>query len=90
MKKAPTSLPLGEFPVALSKEQYPALPRFTVRLGARTTLWQRLKIAVILVVNPMGLNHMLTYEEVLVLSNMVEVHGLVRAVRMVKRRHRGS
>ncbi len=81
---------MGEFVVTLDRGQYPALPRFSARFGADTTLWHRIKLAIILVVNPHRLSHRLTYEEVLVMSNMVEVYGLLRAVRMIKRRHRGS
>lgn len=90
MKKAPRTLPLGEFSVSFDKGEYPALPRFSVHLRRDLGLWERIVLAALLIFNPKGLSHRFTYDEVLVLSNMVEVYGLIRALRMIKRRHRGS
>ena len=52
-------------------------------------LMERIALAFLLIFYPARLRHRFTHNEVLVLSNMVEVYGLLRALRMIKRRHRG-
>ena len=88
MKDAPKYLTLGLLTLVLDREKYPSLPTLSLSVSKALTLWKRIRLAFLLVFSPAKLGHSLTHNEVLVLSNMVEVYGLVRAVRMIKKRSR--